>query len=467
MKLYDEEELRKKNEKSKNVKKIILVSIIFTAILIVLTIVSIYYLIYNPNKITITVDGQESENIENMIIKKTTDDGDEAIFFPIRKVADEFGYKSSNGDYGTNVENLENCYVESDNEVVIFTQDSTTLYTIDKTVENNNVEYEELIIDTPVIRIDDSLYIDSYGFAKAFNVNIRIDNKKKKISITTLDRFIESAEEKVLDSELGSLDERFVNQKAILDNMMIISSDYDGQKGVINYSTKEEILGYQYDDITYIPTKKIFMVEKNGKVGIIDRDGVVRVKLQYDNLTLIDNENGLYLAENNSRFGVIDEEGNIKIYIEYSKIGVDISEYADNGLKSGYILLGKIIPVQRYDGKWIFFSINSQKNQDGSNSVQCTRIENGDFDSIGCISNVIRGNTSNLIAIKDYNVIVVQKYNRYGFMDLQGRVAPGLVYSDTFIETTSGKTNYYAIDLNGNQIQVIEELKKRGYNKTN
>lgn len=469
MKLYDEEELRKKNEKSKKIKNLILVSIIFTVILIVLIIGLIYYIVYNPNKITIYLNGKESETLENMIITKIADDGSTICYFPIREAASLFEYNSNNGDYGANVENTENCYIESENEVAIFTQDSNIIYKIDKTTERNNIdsEYEEVIVDNPIISENDILYADTEGFSKAFNLYIRINKKMKKIDITTLDMRIASAQKIVEDNNLGELDDKFANKKAILDNMMVIESEYDGKKGVRNYTTKEEILGFQYDDITYIPEKESFLIKKNDKVGIIGSDSLVRIKPQYDNLTLIDIKNGLYLAEDNKKYGILDEYGNLKVYFEYSKIGVDISEYKDNGLKSGYILLGKIIPAQKFDGKWIFFSIESQKNADGSNNVQCTKIENGDFDGIGCVTKMARGVTSNLMVIKDYNIIVVQKYNYYGFMDIQGKPALGLTYSDAYIETTSGQTYYYAIDRLGKQIQVIEELKNRGYNKIN
>lgn len=469
MKLYDEEELRKKNEKSKKIKNLILISIIFTVILIVLIIGLIYYIVYNPNKITIYLNGKESETLENMIITKIADDGSTICYFPIREAASLFEYNSNNGDYGANVENTENCYIESENEVAIFTQDSNIIYKIDKTTERNNIdsEYEEVIVDNPIISENDILYADTEGFSKAFNLYIRINKKMKKIDITTLDMRIASAQKIVEDNNLGELDDKFANKKAILDNMMVIESEYDGKKGVRNYTTKEEILGFQYDDITYIPEKESFLIKKNDKVGIIGSDSLVRIKPQYDNLTLIDIKNGLYLAEDNKKYGILDEYGNLKVYFEYSKIGVDISEYKDNGLKSGYILLGKIIPAQKFDGKWIFFSIESQKNADGSNNVQCTKIENGDFDGIGCVTKMARGVTSNLMIIKDYNIIVVQKYNYYGFMDIQGKPALGLTYSDAYIETTSGQTYYYAIDRLGKQIQVIEELKNRGYNKIN
>ena len=470
MKLYDEEELRMKNEKSRKVKNLVLVSIIFTVILIFLIIGAIYYLIYNPNKITITVDGKESEAIENMIITKTADDGSTICYFPIRQMASNFGYNSNDGDYGRNVESTENCYVESENEVAIFTQDSKVIYKIDKTTKSNNVdsEYEEVHIENPVIRENDALYVDTEGLAKSFNFNINSNKKMKKINITKLDTLITAAEKKVKDNKLGKLDEKFVNRKAILDNMMVIESDYDGQKGVRNYSTREEILGFQYDDITYIPSKETFLIEKNSKVGIIGSDRIVKIRPQYDKLTLIDSVNGLYLAEDNGFFGIIDENGNTKIHLEHSKIGVDLNDFKDNGLKNGYVLLGNLIPVQD-NGIWGFYKIESTKNSDGSMNVQCTKMQNDEFSGIGCKSKVTRGTVSNLMVIEEYGMVVVQKQGTYyGFMNQDGILPIGAAFTDIYAETTSGQKNYFMVYFkDGKTYNATEALEKAGYSKVN
>lgn len=470
MKLYDEEELRMKNEKSRKVKNLVLVSIIFTVVLIFLIIGAIYYLIYNPNKITITVDGKESEAIENMIITKTADDGSTICYFPIRQMASNFGYNSNDGDYGRNVESTENCFIESENEVAIFTQDSNIIYKIDKTTKNNNTdsEYEEVHIENPVIRENDALYVDTEGLAKSFNFNINTNKKMKKISITKLDTLITAAEKKVKDNKLGKLDEKFVNRKAILDNMMVIESDYDGQKGVRNYSTREEILGFQYDDITYIPSKEAFLIEKNSKVGIIGSDRIVKIRPQYDKLTLIDSVNGLYLAEDNGFFGIIDENGNTKIHLEHSKIGVDLNDFKDNGLKNGYVLLGNLIPVQD-NGIWGFYKIESTKNSDGSMNVQCTKMQNDEFSGIGCKSKVTRGTVSNLMVIEEYGMVVVQKQGTYyGFMNQDGILPIGAAFTDIYAETTSGQKNYFMVYFkDGKTYNATEALEKAGYSKVN
>ena len=268
----------------------------------------------------------------------------------------------------------------------------------------------------------------------------------------------------------GNLDEKFVNNKAILNNMVVIvSNDYNGKKGVKNLSNGEEVLSFQYDDITYVPSKDAFLVKKDNKVGIVGSDGIVKIKPQYDNLVLIDSENGLYLAEDGVYCGVIDENQNLKIYFEYQKIGVDISQFQENDIKNGYVLLGKLIPAQKPNGKWIFYKINSTTDANGEKNVECKELMEGfaGFENIGCIASNInnRGIINNLMIIKEYNLVVVHNYDRYGFMDLNGKPVLGVVFKNAFLETTSGVTDYCAIDSNGNEIKVIEELKKIGYTK--
>lgn len=470
MKLYDEEELRRKNEKSNKIRKLVAIGMFTTLVLIIALMGIIYYLIYNPNKITVYLSGKEDENLETNLTLIASEDGkSQIVYFPIRKIADKFGYKSYDGDYSVNVEGKENCYIENEKEVAIFSLNSNTIYKIDKTIQNNNQEseYEEYKIENPIKQQNGELFVDLEGLRKGLNLSVSYSNKTKKITINKLDEYIDSASKYITQKKYGKLDEKFANQKALLDNMMIIETESNGLKGVRSYSEDKEILGAQYNDITYIPQKSSFIVQKNSKVGIIGNDGIVKIKPLYDKLTLIDDENGLYLAENDRFFGVIDSNENIKIYLEYQKIGVDISQFKQNGLKKGYVLLDKIIPAQK-DGKWILFKIESTNNPDGSKNVQCRNLfENNKYgidyiDNIGCITGTNRGTVTNLLLIKEYNVILVQKYQKYGFLSVDGNPASNMIYQDAFIETTSGKKDYFVVDGNGNTLRVEDELRKVG-----
>ena len=305
MKLYDEEELRRKNEKSNKIRKLVVIGMFTTLVLIIALMGIIYYLIYNPNKITVYLSGKEDENLETNLTLIASEDGkSQIVYFPIRKIADKFGYKSYDGDYSVNVEGKENCYIENEKEVAIFSLNSNTIYKIDKTIQNNNQEseYEEYKIENPIKQQNGELFVDLEGLRKGFNLSVSYSNKTKKITINKLDEYIDSASKYITQKKYGKLDEKFANQKALLDNMMIIETESNGLKGVRSYSEDKEILGAQYNDITYIPQKSSFIVQKNSKVGIIGNDGIVKIKPLYDKLTLIDDENGLYLAENDRFF---------------------------------------------------------------------------------------------------------------------------------------------------------------------
>ena len=63
MKLYDEEELRRKNEKSNKIRKLVAIGMFTTLVLIIALMGIIYYLIYNPNKITVYLSGKEDDVI--------------------------------------------------------------------------------------------------------------------------------------------------------------------------------------------------------------------------------------------------------------------------------------------------------------------------------------------------------------------------------------------------------------------
>ena len=463
MVLFDEEEIKRKNEKNRKVKKLIITGIILTMVLIVALMITIFYLIYNPNKITVSLDGGQNTGLENMLITETGDDGSQKIYFPIRQVAKEFGYSSNNGEYTTNLEDKDSCNVESDNEVAIFKLDSNIIYKIAKnngSSQNTNLDYEYVKIDTAIIKKDDVLYASAEGIEKAFNLKISYNEQSKKMTIYTLGYMLSSAK-KQAESQNAKVDEEFANQKAVLDNMIVI--DYEnGLKGVIVLNTKKEVLGAQYDDIKYVPEKKVFLVQKNKKFGIADNSGLQKVKTQYDSLTLIDNDNDLYLAQNGNKYGVIDIDENTIIYLEYDQIGVDISQFEGNGLKSGYILLDKLIPVEQ-GGKWGFYSIESTKNSDGTKRVVGKQLTSLEFDGIGCIAKTRKSVVSNLMVMEDYGLIIVNKNNLYGFMNTEGRLLFGGL-TDIYVETASGKTDYYMV-AQDQTINIIQYFEQRGITK--
>lgn len=295
MALYDEDEVRRKNEKDRKLKKYILISIIISTISIIVLMIVIFYLIYNPNKITISLDGNKTTKLDKVFVYEKDDDGNTIIYTPIIDIADTFKYTSGEGT--PNYQDENSCYVQNDNEVVIFTLDSNIIYKKDKTTNNNNSDYEYIKINNPIKKINEKLYIDQDGLQKAFNIYMNYNSKTKKITIQRLEYLIDIAQ-KIAKNKGYEMDTKFVNQKAVLDGLIVVNSK-DRLKGVIDASGEKDILrGIKYNDITYIPQKDAFFVKStDGKVGIIGKDGETKINFNYSNLTLIDNENDLYLAQ--------------------------------------------------------------------------------------------------------------------------------------------------------------------------
>lgn len=427
MALFDEEQRKREKKKADRMNRILVSSIILTILIIIGLACIIYYLIANPNKITVNLDGKENVDLESLLETTTLEDGGIEIKAPIKDIASYFGYKAFNGGYTTVSESTDSCYIENDDEVSIFNLDSNIIYKLD--LSNSNSEYEYCKITNSIFSQDGKLYTDEEGLEKGFNLSITYDQKKKTIDIYTLDKLVEYAESKAKTYKYESLDTTFVNYRAILDNMMVVISS-DDLYGVISFGDGTEILGAQYDSITYIPQKSAFLVEKNDKFGIIGSDGDTKIETKYDELLLIDDESGLYLAKNNGLYGVLDINGKTIIYIEYDKIGVDISQYSQDELKTGYILLDKLIPVQQ-NGKWGFF------DKEGNQVSELA------YDSIGSITSNKKSVAYNVLIIPEKEAVVVKKDSKYSFMKLNGEEAQPFVFDDVYMEVSSGEEEYY------------------------
>ena len=429
MNLYDEDQMRREEKRSKNLKRIIISSIVISILVIMALILAINYLVNNPNRTIVKLNGRENRNLENIISVETDESGNISIYAPIKEIASYFGYEAFNGEYTMVSEDTNSCYVQNEEEVAVFNLDSNIIYKIDRKTQDSNYEYCK--INKKIFKKDDLLYTDDEGLENGFNLAISYNAKKKIVDFYTLDTMVKSAESKVTQYGYKELDDSLENHKAILEDIMVVKSE-DGQYGVVNYSTGQKMLDSKYDKITYIPHKKAFLIMKNNKVGIISSDGTTKISPEYDELTLIDNENELYLAKKDGLYGVVNINGNVIIYIEYSKIGIDLSGYEQNGIKSGYVLLNKLIPVQQ-NSKWGFFDITGH---------QVTDLK---YEAIGSKATSNKGVNYDLLVIPNYDALVVKRDNKYTCINSNGEELISCVFKEMYMEMSSGKTEYYMI----------------------
>ena len=444
MNLIEESFQAKEDKKKKMVSKIILIAII-VVFLIIVGIVS--YLVYIQNTtLKLTIDGQANEGFKKLLIFEN----DGTIYVPIKEAASYLGYESYNGEYSDKSESQSKCYVQSKNEVANFSLGSNTIYKLDLT--QNNVDYEYVHIKNPVKAINGVLYTTTEGIQEAFNVSFTYDQEKNRITIFTLPYLVQFYTTYALDNGYAEISETFANQKAILDNMLVVMKEgTKDQYGVIDMSGTS-LLEAKYDKITYLPNIGDFLVETDRKVGILSKTGQTKVQIIYDSITLMDSDAGLYIASRDKKYGVIDTNGVTKIYIENDQIGIDTSKFTENNIKSKYLLINNLIPVKKGD-YWGLFDKNGNQIVDFK------------YDSFGYIASNNK-DVYNLLIIPDYNVLVACKDRKYTLLNSSGREIFAIIADDIYMEINGGR-KYYYISVNDQTYNAEEYLDSVGITKQN
>ena len=433
MELYEETYSERTKKKSK-IPMFIGISI---AILIIITALIIYLIIYLQSTVTtITLDGVNTPDLEEIFYIEENENGSE-LYIPIRRIASFFGYEDYRGDYKYKSEDASKCYVKNEYETAMFTLDSNTII---KTRGDSDYEYVEL--DQKVFEINGELYTTIDGVKKAFNVEFIYDAEDRDIQIYTMDYLVQLY---ATNLNLVEYNVEFSDKKAIFENMLIIQQN--GAYGVVNATTGESILETKYDSIKYLPNTTDFLVRTNGKYGILAKDATEKIKAIYDEIKIMDNENGLYLVRQNSFYGVVDTSGDIIIAPEYRQIGINnVNSFAENGIENQYVLLNEIIPIKDNNNLWALFNIEGE---------QITEFE---FSTLGCTTSNVT-NSYPLLVIPSYKIIVVgNEENYYNLITTSGQMMiPTFVLDSVYMRTDveTGENTFY-MTFNG-QTQNIEE----------
>jgi hypothetical protein len=431
MNLIEESFQTKEEKKKKRTTKIVLAAII-VVVLIIIGIIS--YLMYIQSTVMrLFIDGQENEKLKNILVFE--EDG--TIYAPIKEIATYLGYESFNGEYSEKSEQQSKCYVQSENEIANFELGENKIYKLD--LAKKDADYEYVHLKKPVKAINGALYVTTEGLEKAFNISFDYQQDNNRIIIYTLPYLYQFYANQVLDYGYAELSKEFVNQKAILNDQLIVEK-VKGQYGVIN-TEGTAILEAKYNNITYLPTTGDFLVEDNKKVGIMSAKRETKVQIIYDSIELMDSDSGLYVVKRENRYGVIDVRGNTKIYIENDEIGMDISKFAQNNIKSKYILAGNLIPVRK-DELWALYDKNGN---------QLTEYK---YDRFGYIASNNR-EALNLLVIPNYNVLVALKDEKYTLINSSGAEIIATVADDIYMTIAGGEKHYY-ITVNDQRIDAEE-----------
>lgn len=440
------------NDKNKKIMKLILIVV---AILVVISIVLVCLLMYmQSNVLKISVDGNLKEFDEGFFVFE-----DNTVYVPIKDFAKQIvGYDTQNGEYQKNTEDKNKCYIESINEIAMFSLGSNVIY---KTMPNDT-NYERFTIEHPVKNINNQLYISIEGISIACNVKIYYLQQNNQITIQTLPKLVTVYTQSVTDKKYGytGISEDFSSQKAILQDLIVVVQEKENTKkyGVINTQGEVEI-GTKYDNITFIESTKEFLVTNNNKVGILSANGDVKISLDNDELQLLDNDLRLYLATSNGKKGVLDEYGKIVLHKEYDEIGIDSTLFPSNNIENRFILFDNAIPVKK-DGKYGLYNIKGEEilplNYSGFGYVQSTTKEKS---------------VNNLLIIPEYEGIVLsieyeeEKSKKYGIVNSLGEEIVPFGLDEIYSVTSQGKDEYKVV-YRGGELS-LSEIKFKPTSTTN
>ena len=467
----DYNEIEENKTKTKRLKRIIIISIIILSFLCIVLIGLIMYKKENPSYITTYIDGAMVKDFDKIVDIQTDEKGEIQFYIPIRKFAlylnainPEFGYEDYDGEYDIKTEDLNSCYIiRKGQEVAVYKNGTKTIYK--KNLQTNSKEYEEYTIDKDVFINDNVLYASKQGIEIGYNVVITYDEKKKIININTIDYLSNKQMERFSKETFGNygileyekIDKELNNAKSMFEGVLVVKTA-NNKYGLLSGDHKKFILEPKYDKLSYIPETKSFLVQSDGKVGLFTKDGTRKIGLIYEDIISMGKNSNLYVVKSNNMYGVVDanksENDNIIIYPQYEKIGIDVSSFAYNGVKNGYILLDELIPVKQ-DNLWALYNKNGKRVSDGFK-----------YTNIGC-NNVKSGNNIySLLQIPDAKVLVVSdESGKYGFMDLSGNDAiVAFVLDKVYIKTSNGKASYWmSYKTNGEEkeLNVMDYIKQK------
>lgn len=115
----------------------------------------------------------------------------------------------------------------------------------------------------------------------------------------------------------------------------------EGQAGILK--NKTNILNFEYEEISYNSYNDVFVIQRNGKQGIIDIKGNIRIEPEYESITF----GGIYInAQKGDEFFLLDLNGN---QIENQEILSKIPTKDGNYIVSDYDEMYKIVDINGND----------------------------------------------------------------------------------------------------------------------
>jgi len=441
-----EEETTQKEKKTKNV--IVLIASLIVILIIVAVALFFYINHLQSLKLKVSVDGvAKSAGTDTYVFAE-----DGTLYISIKDFASIAGYSYYNGGYKQYTEDVSKCHVISPYEVASFEVNSDEFFKVELGQDGDQHYFKT---NQPIIQRNGKLYATEQVIEKAFNTAISYSAQSNSISIVTLDYLIASYTAQYTNAAIAGTSNNidFSIKKAALYNYIVTINPTSKLYGVsmIDANGKlKEVIGEKYLKIQFVETNQDFIVTtEDSKKGLITNDGITRIRPEYEELKLIDNDYNLYLIRTGQNYGVINKSGKYIVYPEYEEIGVDKTLYPRNNIKNPYLLYDNCIPVRK-NRKWGIIDKNGKA---------LTQLE---YDAIGCTTTTQKDKSvNNMLLVEEYEGIVVGKDKQYGLINSLGEEMLPCALADIYSETNAGKDTIYMTYVT-EKVDLINYLQTNG-----
>ena len=455
-------EAQKQREKN---RKLVLASIIFCGILVILLVILIMYIKYQDSlQLKLFIDGNQ-KTISSTLF--TQQDG--INYVNVKEFSEMLGYTYTKGEYQKYNENEDSCYINNNLEVVAMTADSNSLtkyievkddakeltaegpYGIEIQVKSQNGKFNVFSLDEPVKLINGMLYMPFDILQDVYNVSVNT-NEQNRIRIYTLPVLFQNAVKMVGKLGYSTISGIYENIRAIPYNLIVVGKD--SMYGVIDLSQNgKEILSVKYENLEFIQNSEEFFMTAGSTVGLLDRNGKTIIKpMEYDEISILDETKQLYLVKKDGKYGVLNRNGEIIVHVDYDRIGLkNISDFENNieDVRNTNLLFDECIIVGA-DSKYGMFDINGKV------------LLKTNYETFGyaTTSSDTSGEDSVLILPEETGIkgIVICYDGLYGIYDVNVKnlIIP-CACSRIYSITRAGTTTYY-MEFNGEQMELNNYL---------
>lgn len=310
--------------------------------------------------------------------------------------------------------------------IIIAINKSKENYTVEK-IENADINYYKIISNGKSGVIDKS---GNIIIEPEYNT-IKIPNPKEPIIICIYDYNATSGEYKT----------KVLNEK----NEEILTN----YENINTIDIKEIVSSIPYE-------KTVLQYQKDGKYGIIDFSGKSIIKPEYDEIRNMPYREGELIAKKGDKYGVVNINGGRLLDFKYDYITGD-SYYST---EKEYTLDGYIVGVKNEEGKIQYGYINSNREQfletdfdrvyrmnnikDDENVYLVTE-KNGNIQLYKNDKLLLDNNYQAINYNEDSKLLILQKDNKYGVTDLNGKQILNVDYDQIQIPG-----NYIIATKNGN-----------------